>query len=431
MRNGGLPPAHLLSSTATPLDPLRWLVPPQRAPEPQPPVHASDAATSALAHYDEIISQRMISLYKQALAKCAELAAQAQRVETARSVALATWQHQEDAAHEQALAEEADIQRHRDDTFRAITDGFTINPNILAVEMASWHGADDAMALLAMKHRKDDANAQGYLDGHAARALQNAAARMNVLAASRCQEDNVHAKAIVYEADKRTCRETTLRATQLQYVAQLGFTFSSKFFALVAECDASWDGAVAEAPNRTPVLAEKALAEEQRCHKTAMQEKAWADEAKERRQAAAWEKALADEAHEQRETAEHATTLVVTMLTKLKAAPKVRYGGPPPTHFSLPLTATGVAKLDAAILDKRRRHETAVREKAFAEDKRRQEETAKKQRRADHEHIMAPVLPPDPGNEAIQRIWVECALLAAPLDAILAEIEHDNIAHEA
>jgi hypothetical protein len=38
MRNGGLPPAHLPSSTATPLDPLRWLAPPQCAPEPQPPV---------------------------------------------------------------------------------------------------------------------------------------------------------------------------------------------------------------------------------------------------------------------------------------------------------------------------------------------------------------------------------------------------------
>ena len=278
-----MPPAHLLSSTATPLDPLRWLVPPQRAPEPQPPVHASDAATSALAHYDEIISQRMISLYKQALAKCAELAAQAQRVETARSVALATWQHQEDAAHEQALAEEADIQRHRDDTFRAITDGFTINPNILAIKMASWHGADDAMVLLAMKHCKDDANAQGYLDGHAARALQNAAARVNVLAASHRQEDNAHAKAFASTTNKRNCWEATLHAAQLAYVAQLGFTSSSEFFAWVAECNASQDGAVAEAPNRTPALAEKLLTKEQCCHETATQERALADKANEGR----------------------------------------------------------------------------------------------------------------------------------------------------
>ncbi len=161
-------------------------------------------------------------------------------------------------------------------------------------------------------------------------------------------------------------------------------------------------------------MAEKALAEERRRHETATQEKA-----------------LADEANERLQTAEHATTLAVTALTNLKAAPKVRYGGPPLTHFSLPLTAVEVAELDAAILDKLRRHETAAREKALAEDERRQEETAEKQCRADDEHVMVPVLPPDPGNVAIRRIRVECALLAAPLDAILAKIERDNITHEA
>ncbi len=287
------------------------------------------------------------------------------------------------------------------------------------------------MALLAMKSCKDDANTQGYLDGCAARALQNAAARVNVLAASRRQEDNVHAKAFASKADKRTCWETTLRATQLQYVAQLGFTSSSKFFAWLLECNASWDGAVAEAPNRTPALAKKALAKVQCHHEMATQEKALADEANKQCQAAAWEKALADKAHEQCQMAKHATTLVVTVLTKLKAAPKVRYRGPPPTHFPPPLTAAEVAELDAAILDKRRHHETAAREKALAKDKQRQEETAEKQRRADNEHVMAPVLPPNPGNAAIRCIRVECALLADPLDAILAKIERDNIAHEA
>ncbi len=44
---------------------------------------------------------------------------------------------------------------------------------------------------------------------------------------------------------------------------------------------------------------------------------------------------------------------------------------------------------------------------------------------------MATVLPPDPVIAAIRRIWVECALLAAPLNAILAKIERNNIAHEA
>ncbi len=39
-------------------------------------------------------------------------------------------------------------------------------------------------------------------------------------------------------------------------MAQLSFTSSNKFFAWVADCDMSRDGAVAEAPNCTPALAE-------------------------------------------------------------------------------------------------------------------------------------------------------------------------------
>jgi hypothetical protein len=68
------------------------------------------------------------------------------------------------------------------------------------------------------------------------------------------------------------------------------------------------------------------------------------------------------------EVAEQATTLVVMVLTELKAAPKLRYGGPPPTHFSPLLTAKEVAKLDAATLDKQRCHKTAGREKALADE---------------------------------------------------------------
>jgi hypothetical protein len=265
MRNGGSPPAHLPSSTATPLDPPCWLAPPQRAPEPQPPVRASDAASSASAHYKEINSQMMISFHGQALANCTELTAHAQWVKTTRSVALATWQCQEDAAHKQALAEEADMQHRHNDTYRMITDGFAIDLDILAVEMASWHGADDAMVLVTMKRCKDDADAQGYHDVHAAAvtyAQQKAATCANVLAASRWREDDAHAKAFASATDKRNRREATLCAAQLKYVAQLGFTSSNKFFAWVAECGASWDGAVAEAPNRTPGLAERASADD-------------------------------------------------------------------------------------------------------------------------------------------------------------------------
>ncbi len=67
--------------------------------------------------------------------------------------------------------------------------------------------------------------------------------------------------------------------------------------------------------------------------------------------------------------------------------------------------------------------DSALPELALAEDKWRQEKTAKKQHRSDNERVMAPLPPPDIVNAAIRRIWVECALLAAPLDAILAEIE--------
>ncbi len=73
----------------------------------------------------------------------------------------------------------------------------------------------------------------------------------------------------------------------------------------------------------------------------------------------------------------------------------------------------------------------ALPELALVEDKRRKEETAKKQRRSDDKRVMAPVLPPNPVIAAILRIRVECALLTAPLDAILAKIEHNNIVHKA
>jgi hypothetical protein len=75
---------------------------------------------------------------------------------------------------------------------------------------------------------------------------------------------------------------------------------SRKLFAWVAECDASWDGAVAEAPKRTPALAEKSLAKERHCHKMATQERALADKANKQCWAAAQDKALADKTNKRR-----------------------------------------------------------------------------------------------------------------------------------
>jgi hypothetical protein len=73
------------------------------------------------------------------------------------------------------------------------------------------------------------------------------------------------------------------------------------------------------------------------------------------------------------EVVDHVTTMGVMALTKLKPPPKLRYSGPPLTHFSLPLTAKELAKLDAATLDKRRR--AAAQEKALVDE-------ANEQRRA-------------------------------------------------
>jgi hypothetical protein len=73
----------------------------------------------------------------------------------------------------------------------------------------------------------------------------------------------------------------------------------------------------------------------------------------------------------------------------------------------------------------------ALPEPVLAKDKRRQEESATEQCRADDEHFMAPVMPPDPIDAASRCIKADCALCAAPLDAILANIECNNIAHKA
>ncbi len=74
---------------------------------------------------------------------------------------------------------------------------------------------------------------------------------------------------------------------------------------------------------------------------------------------ASWDAAAVD-------VVNHAKTMGVMALTKLKAAPKLRYGGPPPTQFSLPLTTREVAKLEAATLDKQ--HQAAAQEKALADE---------------------------------------------------------------
>ncbi len=113
-----------------------------------------------------------------------------------------------------------------------------------------------------------------------------------------------------------------------------------------------------------------------------------ADEANEGRQAAARDKALADEANEQHQAATRDKPLANEVNKRRR-------------HEA--------ATWEKALADEANKQcQAAARQKALAKDKRRQEESA-----------------------AIRRIQVQCALLAAPLDAILAEIERDNITHEA
>jgi hypothetical protein len=109
-----------------------------------------------------------------------------------------------------------------------------------------------------------------------------------------------------------------------------------------------------ESAEPAAVTAEKALAEEQHLSLSAKMALAEYDA----QTIASWDAAAV-------EVVDHVTTMGVMALTELKAAPKLRYGGPPPTHFSPLLTTKEVAKLDAATLDKRRR--AAVQEKALAD----------------------------------------------------------------
>ncbi len=113
-----------------------------------------------------------------------------------------------------------------------------------------------------------------------------------------------------------------------------------------------------------------------------------------------------------------AVALEVTALTKLKAAPKLRYGGPPPTHFSPPLTAKEVAELDAATLDKQR--QAATQEKALADK-------ADKQRRAAAlEKVLA-----DDANKQCQAAMQEKALADEAKEQCWATAQDKALANEA
>ncbi len=109
---------------------------------------------------------------------------------------------------------------------------------------------------------------------------------------------------------------------------------------MLAERTLTHERCCREAAERSATLVETALAKEQ--HRSLLAKAALAEYHAQTK--ASWDAAMV-------EVAKHATTLVVTVLAKLEAAPKLRYNGSPSTHFFPPIAATEVADLDAAILD--------------------------------------------------------------------------------
>ncbi len=261
-----------------------------------------------------------------------------------------------------------------------------------------------------------------------------------------CPKVAAREKALANKANKRQCRESAEHAAALAESVSAAEQRRSLFAvplkmatnlaiekALVelAEFAASW----------AAMLAEMALTAEQRCHEAAAQEKALADNAKlqRRRESAAHAAALAElvSAVKQscRESVDCPAVLAETTLADERCCQKEAECSAMLGEMALAterrcsLLAARAVELVLATVQVAVSADSSLPKLAL--DKQRQEETAKKQRRADDKRVMAPVLPPDPGNAAIWRIRVECALLAAPLEAILAKIERDNIAHEA
>ncbi len=289
-------------------------------------------------------------------------------------------------------------------------------------------------ALVEKQHRQAAAaRAKALADKATEQHCHEAAAREKALAnkanKQRRQESAKHAAALA-ESVSAAEQRCSLFAAPLKMATNLAI---EKALAELAKFAASW----------TAMLAEIALTVEQRSHEAAAQEKALANDEESQRcresaaragalvalvsaveqscqesadcPAVSAEMTLANKRHCQKEVECSAmlgeTVLAVERLCSLLAT----------RAAELALATAQVAVLADSLLPK----------PALAKDEQRQEETAEKQCHADEERVMAPVLPTDPGNAAIRRIQVECALLTAPLDAILAKIERDDIAHKA
>ncbi len=247
-------------------------------------------------------------------------------------------------------------------------------------------------------------------------------------------------------ADEQRCQEATAASAELALVKEHHSHKASMQAALSAASSLTDEQRRHEAAEGAAALAELALINEQRRHKAAEQAAALAELAlaKEQRcHEVATQTAMSAESSLTNERRRYKAAAQAVELAELVLAKKQHHHKTTAREKALADDAckqrcresakctAALAKLALAVKQTAVTADLALPEPALAEDKRRQEETAKKQRHSDNERIMVPVLPPDPVIAAIRRIQVECALLAVPLDAILAKIECNNIAHEA
>ncbi len=232
-------------------------------------------------------------------------------------------------------------------------------------------------------------------------------------------------KALAQAADKQLCQEAAAASAELALVEERHCHKALMQAALSAASSLADEQCRHEADKQAAALTELALAEDRRRHESATQT------------AMSAESSLANK-RSHHEAAARAVELAELVLAKKQHHHKTTAREKALANNACERCCQESAKCTAALAKSTLAAEqtavsadSALPEPALAEDKQHQEETAKKQRRSDNEHVMAPVLPPDTVIAAIWCIWVECTLLAAPLEAILVKIECNDIAHEA
>jgi hypothetical protein len=180
-------------------------------------------------------------------------------------------------------------------------------------------------------------------------------------------------KALAVEQRCRELAERAAKTAEKVLAAKHCCQESTKRAAATAENALAMEQLHQELAERAAATAENALAMEQRRQESAKLAAATAEKVLAKEQGLSLSEIMALAEYDAKTIASwdaaavEAVALGVMVLTELKAAPKLRYGGLPPTHFSPLLIAKEVAELNAANLDKQCRHKTAMREKALAD----------------------------------------------------------------